>query len=243
MGKGCYDTTVTEGYGMRILIAEDDRDLNEVITAKLKSEHYSTDNCFNGQDARDYLESADYDAAILDIMMPKMDGITVLRTIRREGNSVPVLFLTAKDSIKDRVTGLDAGADDYLIKPFDINELLARIRVMVRKRDHNKTDLFSCDDLTLCVSTHEVFRGSEKIALSGKEYALLEYLIRNKGTVLSKEAIQQHVWSYDFEGDEDIIKVYIRYLRKKIDENHERKLIHTVRSYGYVLKEEAPGDE
>jgi len=228
---------------MRIIVAEDDRDLNDVISSKLKNEHYSVDSCFDGEEARDYLEQTDYDAAIFDIMMPKMDGMALLRTIRREGNTVPVLFLTARDSIEDRVFGLDAGADDYLVKPFDFSELLARVRVMVRKKENVKTNIFTCADLILDAGTHIVTRHGAPVALSGKEYALLEYLIRNKGTVLSKEAIQQHVWSYDFEGDEDIIKVYIRYLRKKIDDGHDQKLIHTVRSFGYVLKEEeTPAD-
>lgn len=226
------------GDGMRILIAEDDVDLNDIIVTRLKEENYGVDACFDGEEARDYIEQTDYDAVILDIMMPKMDGITLLRTIRREGNKVPVLFLTAKDTVADRVNGLDAGANDYLVKPFAFEELLARIRVMTRKKADSPTDVFTLEDLTVDCVTHCVKRSGKEIKLSGKEFAILEYMIRNAGIVLSKESIEQHIWSYDFEGDENIIKVYIRYLRKKIDDDFEVKLIHTIRNYGYVLKKD-----
>lgn len=223
---------------MRILIAEDDADLNHILAARLRQEQYGVDACFNGQEARDYLEQTDYDAAVLDIMMPGMDGITLLQTIRKEGSRVPVLFLTARDTVADRVKGLDAGADDYLVKPFAFEELLARLRVMTRKKADSPTDIFTLEDLRVDCITHTVTRGGREIRLSGKEFAILEYMIRNAGIVLSKESIEQHIWSYDFEGDDNIIKVYIRYLRKKIDDGYDCKLIHTVRSFGYVLRRE-----
>lgn len=221
---------------MRILLAEDDRDLNDIIVTRLVAENYGVDFCYDGEEARCYMEQIDYDAVILDIMMPKMDGMTLLRTIRREGNRVPVLFLTAKDTVADRVAGLDMGANDYLVKPFAFDELLARLRVMTRKKTENPTDIFVLEDLSVNCITHTVKRGEKEIYLSGKEFAILEYMIRNAGVVLSKESIEQHIWSYDFEGDDNIIKVYIRYLRKKIDDAYQTKLIHTIRNYGYVLK-------
>ncbi len=222
---------------MRILVAEDDRDLNQIITSSLKSEHYSVDSCENGRDALDYLACAEYDALILDIMMPVMDGLTLLKTIRRRGSSLPVLLLTARDSVEDRVTGLDAGANDYLIKPFALEELLARIRVLLRKPSQTPKSFLQTGDLTLYLDTHQVFRGEKEITLSGKEFSLLRYLMQNEGIVLSRDKLEQHIWNYDFTGGSNVIDVYIRYLRKKIDEGHTRKLIHTVRGAGYVLKE------
>ena len=222
---------------MRILVAEDDRDLNQIITSSLKSEHYSVDSCENGRDALDYLACAEYDALILDIMMPVMDGLTLLKTIRRRGSSLPVLLLTARDSVEDRVTGLDAGANDYLIKPFALEELLARIRVLLRKPSQAPKSFLQTGDLTLYLDTHQVFRGEKEITLSGKEFSLLRYLMQNEGIVLSRDKLEQHIWNYDFTGGSNVIDVYIRYLRKKIDEGHTRKLIHTVRGAGYVLKE------
>ena len=221
---------------MRILIAEDERDLNQLIKKRLKDAGYSVDACFDGEEVFDYLLCAEYDALVLDIMMPKMDGITVLKKLRREGNTLPVLLLTARDSIEDRVTGLDAGADDYLIKPFAFEELLARIRVMTRKASGNSTNVFSAADLTMDLNSHTVVRGDVNINLSAKEFEILEYLLRNKGIVLSREKIENHVWDFDYSGGTNVVDVYIRYLRKKIDDNFEPKLIHTVRGCGYVLR-------
>ena len=221
---------------MRLLIVEDEEDLNSVLVTRLKSENYCVDSCFNGEDALDFIENTEYDGIILDIMLPKIDGITVLKTIRKENNKTPVLLLTAKDSIQDKVSGLDSGADDYLVKPFIFDELLARIRVMTRRNNNNVTNIFTIDDLTVNCLTHNVKRGDSYIQLSSKEFAILEYMIRNQGIVLSKEKIESHIWNYDYDGNSDIIKVYKRYLRKKIDSNFDKKLIHTVRNYGYVLK-------
>ena len=222
---------------MRILIAEDERDLNALLRKRLKEADYSVDSCYDGEEALDYLDGAEYDAVVLDIMMPRLDGLAVLRTLRRRGNSVPVLLLTAKDSVEDRVRGLDAGADDYLVKPFAFEELLARLRVLLRKPDGGKSTILRVGDLTLHLDTRSVFRGEREIALSSKEYSLLRYMMQNAGIVLSRDRLEQHIWNYDFTGGSNVIGVYIRYLRKKIDEGQEPKLIHTVRGHGYVLKE------
>lgn len=221
---------------MRILVAEDERDLNEILCKKLRSEDYCVDGCFDGEEALDYLASVDYDAVILDIMMPKRSGLEVVEQLRRQGNQTPVLFLTARDSIDDRVTGLDAGADDYLVKPFAFDELLARLRVMTRKWGGERSNLFTIDDLTLDIRSKRVERGGAELKLSAKEYALLEYLIRNKGVVLSRIQIEENIWGFDYEGSSNIVDVYIRYLRRKIDKDHPVKLIHTIRGSGYVLK-------
>lgn len=222
---------------MRILIAEDERNLNRILAKQLSDNGYTVDACYDGQEALDYLEAEPYDAIILDIMMPKVDGLTILRKIRAKNIDTPVLFLTARDSIADRVEGLDAGADDYLTKPFAFEELLARVRVLIRKRSGNKTNTYSLADLTLDVQSHEVKRGDNIINLSSKEYAILEYMLLNKNVVLSRESLERNVWGYSYDGASNMIDVYIRYLRKKIDENYEPKLIHTVRGAGYVLKE------
>lgn len=222
---------------MRILIAEDEKSLNRIMVSRLKEEHYSVDACFDGEEALDYIAGAEYDAVILDIMMPKKDGLSVLRTLRRQNKSVPVLLLTAKDSIEDRVRGLDAGANDYLVKPFAFEELLARIRVLLRKPADTPKSCYQVGDLEVHVDTHQVLQGGREIQLSGKEFSLLRYMIQNEGMVLSREKLEQHLWNYDYAGGSNVIDVYIRYLRKKIDEGRDKKLIHTVRGAGYMLKE------
>lgn len=224
---------------MRILVAEDDRDMNAILVSRLKKEHYSVDTCFQGEEALDYLADAEYDVVILDIMMPVLDGLSVLTKIRKEGNQVPVLLLTARDSIEDRVKGLDSGANDYLVKPFALEELLARIRVLLRRGTGEKENVCRVADLEVHLDTHEVLRGGKEITLSGKEFSLLRYMIQNQGIVLSREKLEQHIWNYDYTGGSNVIDVYIRYLRKKIDEGFTSKLIHTVRGAGYVLKEKA----
>ncbi len=222
---------------MRILLAEDEKDLNRIITRKLTSDGYSVDSCFNGKEAIDYLQAAEYDAVILDIMMPQIDGFGVLSYLRNNGKSVPVLFLTAKDSVADRVKGLDSGADDYLVKPFSFEELAARLRAMTRKNFGMTDNILKVADLTLDTASHTVRRGEREISLSAKEYSLLEYLMRNRGIVLSREKIENHIWNFDYEGGTNVVDVYISYLRKKIDGGRSDKLIHTVRGSGYVLKE------
>ena len=223
---------------MRILVAEDERDLNRLITSCLEKEHYSVDACRDGQEALDYLECAEYDAVILDIMMPAVDGLEVLRKMRRRNDSTPVLLLTARDSIEDRVTGLDAGANDYLVKPFAFEELLARVRVLLRKPAQTPKTCYKVADLEVHMDTQKVLRGGHEVKLSGKEFALLRYMVQNEGIVLSRDRLEEHLWNFDYAGGSNVIDVYIRYLRKKLDEGHEPKLIHTVRGSGYVLKAE-----
>lgn len=221
---------------MRILVVEDERDLNRVISKRLESEGYSVDRCFDGEEALDFIDVGEFDAIIMDIMMPRINGIEVLKQMRSRNNTTPVLLLTARDGIGDRVNGLDAGADDYLVKPFAFEELLARIRVMTRKASGNPTNVFSAADLTMDLNSHTVVRGDVNINLSAKEFEILEYLLRNKGIVLSREKIESHVWNFDYSGGTNVVDVYIRYLRKKIDDEFEPKLIHTVRGCGYVLR-------
>lgn len=222
---------------MRILIAEDQKDLNKIINKRLVAAGYSVDSCFDGEEALDYMDAAQYDCLILDIMMPKKDGLAVLNELRGRGDTTPVLFLTARDAIDDKVKGLDLGADDYLIKPFAFEELLARIRVLTRKKAGNVSNTYEAADLVLDAAAHTVKRGGKDISLSAKEFALLEYLLRNKGKVLSRTMIENSLWNFDYAGSTNAVDVYIRYLRKKIDDDFEPKLIHTVRGSGYILKD------
>ena len=224
---------------MRILLAEDERDLNNIIAQKLMADGYSVDCCFDGQEAIDILSYTNYDAVILDIMMPKADGYAVLASLRNAGKTTPVLFLTARDAVYDRVKGLDSGANDYLVKPFSFEELSARIRAMTRASFGLANSTLSVGGLTLDCVTHSVTREGKDIILSAKEFALLEYLMHNQGIVLSREKIENHIWNFDYEGGTNVVDVYISYLRKKIDGGHDKKLIHTVRGRGYVLREDS----
>lgn len=224
---------------MRILLAEDERDLNNIIAQKLTTDGYSVDCCFDGQEAIDILSYTDYDAVILDIMMPKADGYAVLASLRNAGKATPVLFLTARDAVYDRVKGLDSGANDYLVKPFSFEELSARIRAMTRASFGLASSTLSVGGLTLNCATHSVTREGKDIILSAKEFALLEYLMHNQGIILSREKIENHIWNFDYEGGTNVVDVYISYLRKKIDGGHDKKLIHTVRGRGYVLREDS----
>ncbi|MBQ2834023.1 MAG: response regulator transcription factor [Clostridia bacterium] len=221
---------------MRLLIAEDDRLTADTLAKRLREEHYAVDVCYSGTDAWDYLRGAEYDVCVLDIMMPGIDGLTLVGRMRGAGMQAPVLLLTARDAVSDRVQGLNAGADDYLVKPFAYDELSARLRVLTR-RTRQTTNCFTLADLTVDADRRSVLRAGEAIALTSREYALLEYMIRNKGHVLTRGQILEHVWSYDYEGASNMIDVYIRSLRRKIDEGHAVKLIHTVRYAGYVLRE------
>ena len=207
---------------MRILVAEDEQDLNMLICKKLRSQNYSVDSCRDGQEAIDALSVAEYDALILDIMMPKADGYAVLRTLRSKGDMTPVLF----------------GANDYLVKPFSFDELLARVRSMTRTRFGMSDNVLQVADLVVDTASHKVTRGGAEIKLSPREYKLLEYMIRNRGIVLSRDQIETHIWDFAYEGGTNVVDVYIRYLRRKLDTGHEKKLIHTVRGSGYVLREE-----
>ncbi len=223
---------------MRLLIVEDEKRLNQIISKSFEKEGFCVDSCFDGEEALSFIEAGEYDAIIMDIMMPKMSGMEVLQIIRNHGNSTPVLLLTAKDAVSDRVTGLDAGADDYLIKPFAFEELLARVRVMLRKSAGNATNVYQVGDLILDAASCRVTRGNDEISLTAREYDILEYLMMNKGIVLSRSKIENHVWNFDYEGGTNVIDVYILYLRKKIDMPYDKKLIHTVKGKGYVLREE-----
>lgn len=222
---------------MRALVVEDEKYMNRIISKKLKVEGYSVDSCYDGEEAQNYIKSTSYDIIIMDIMMPQKNGYEVLKEIRYEGNSVPVLFLTAKDALEDRVKGLDLGADDYLVKPFHFEELMARIRVMIRRSHGKVSNQLQIADLILDVNAHTVKRNNNFIELSAKEFAILEYMMQNSGIVLSREKLETHIWNYDYQGASNMIDVYIRYLRIKIDKDYENKLIHTVRGVGYMIKD------
>ena len=217
---------------MRILVVEDEMDMNRLLVKTLKREGYSVDGCFDGEEAWLHLMGAEYDAVVLDVMMPKKDGYTLIQELRDTGKDIPVLFLTAKDSIADRVKGLDLGADDYLIKPFDFDELLARIRAMTRKHVGNRNNSFTAGNLTMDV---------KEITLLPKEFSILEYLLRNKGNVVSREQIEDRIWNYEYSGNSNNVDVYMSKLRKKIDDGYDTKLIHTIRGVGWVLREDEQG--
>lgn len=222
---------------MRILIAEDERDLNNLLRQKMAAEGYAADCCFDGEDALYYLENAEYDAVLMDVMLPKMSGFDVVARYRKQGGRAPILFLTARDAVEDRVRGLDLGANDYLVKPFSFAELTARIRAMTRAEAGQVSNVYTLADLTVDVSAKSVRRGGKEIRLSAREFALLEYMIRNAGQVLSRAQIENHLYNFDYEGGTNVVDVYIRYLRKKIDDGFAQKLIHTVRGSGYVLRQ------
>ena len=223
---------------MRILVAEDEKHLNRIITEALEDEGYSVDPCFNGVEALEFCSGAAYDVIVLDINMPRMDGLTVVRRLRERGDHTPVLFLTARDSVADRVEGLESGGDYYLVKPFDFKELMAVVRAMTRKYTGNRSNLYTIADLTLDAQGKTVTRAGKTIELTGKEFALLEYMLRNRGVVLTREMIENNLWNYDYEGGTNIVDVYVGYLRRKMDTGFDKKLIHTVWGSGWVLREE-----
>ncbi len=223
---------------MRVLLAEDEKELNDLVRKTLEDEGYAVDSVFDGDSALEYLSSTPYDIALLDIMMPGRDGFAVLREHRKSGGKAPILILTARDAVEDRVVGLDAGADDYLVKPFMFPELLARMRVLLRRNTASaSSSILECGDLVMDTSSHAVRRRGRKIDLSAKEYSILEYMMRNQGSVLGRESFRSHIWSWDYDGESNVIDVYIRYLRKKIDDGESVKLIHTIRGAGYMLKD------
>lgn len=222
---------------LRFLVIEDELSLLKIIALRLKEEGYIVDTARNGKEGKDYIDAFEYDCIILDLMIPIIDGLTLLKEIRAKKVTTPVLILTAKDSIKDRVIGLDTGADDYLMKPFSFDELFARIRAILRRQKEKRDMILSIDDLKLNTITREVTRGDKVIELTSKEYSLLEYFLRNKNRVLTKSQIAENLWNFDFDYSSNIVEVYIRYLRRKIDDNFENKLIHTIRGAGYVIKD------
>lgn len=221
---------------MKILVVEDEKDMNLLITKVLKKAGHSVDGCFDGEEALEYLLGADYDAILLDIMLPGMDGYSLLKRLRDKGSDTPVLLLTAKDAVADRVKGLDMGADDYLIKPFDFEELLARIRAMTRKRAGSRSNQFVLGNLMVDTSRRTASRGGVEIPLLPKEYTLLEYMIRNRGIVLSREQLENQIWNYEYSGNSNNIDGYMSRLRKKLDDGSGVKLLHTIRGVGWVLR-------
>lgn len=223
---------------MKILVVEDEKDLNRVITKHLKKNNYSVDSCFDGEQALDYVLYGEYDLIITDIMMPKIDGYGFIKQLRNDKNSTPVIMLTAKDSLDDKILGLDSGADDYIVKPFEFDELLARIRVLMRRNYGFATNIIQVDDVVLDISKKQVTRSSESIVLTGKEYEVLEYLFKNKTGIISREQILNHVWDYDYEGASNIIDVIVKNIRKKLDVGSKKPIIHTKRGLGYFVKED-----
>lgn len=221
---------------MRVLVVEDEKDLNSIICSKLVKEGYNVDACYDGQAALDYMEAENYDGAIMDIMIPNKDGITVLREMRNAGIQVPVLFLTAKTETQDIVRGLDAGASDYMTKPFEFSELMARLRVMLRTQNLVNENVITCGSLVVDMNNRQAIRDGKVIDLTVREYAILEYLARNRNVVVTREQIRVNIWNIDDDVNSNVIDVYIRYLRRKIDDNYEEKLIHTIRGVGYKLE-------
>lgn len=221
---------------MRILVVEDEPDMNEAITEKLERENYCVDSCSDGNAALDYLMLAEYDGVLMDVMLPGKSGLEVLKELRSKNIQTPVMFLTAKDDVEDIVNGLDAGADDYMVKPFHFPELMARVRALVRKRDGVRENVYRCGDLEINVNEQSVHRAGKRIDLSPKEYSMLFYMVRNQNIVLTREQLEANSWDFRSERSSNVVDVYIRYLRKKIDEDFEPKLIHTIRGVGYILK-------
>lgn len=223
---------------MHVLVIEDDLALMRIIVKRLKEEGYTVEACTSGKTGLEYAQCTAYDSIILDIMLPEVDGLTILRTLRTSGYRAGILLLTARDSVEDRVTGLDAGADDYLVKPFAFEELSARLRTLHRHSVTATPAELQIEDLTLDTAAHAVRRAGLPIELTSKEYALLEYLMYNAGRVLTRNQILDHVWAANFGVESNVVDVYIRYLRNKIDRNAQVKLLHTVRGYGYMIKAE-----
>lgn len=222
---------------MRLLIVEDEKSILTVLAKRLSQEGYSVDMASDGEEALGYIEMGAYDCIVMDIMLPIQDGLTVLKKMRKMHNHTPVLLLTAKDGIGDKVIGLDAGADDYLVKPFAYDELSARIRAMLRRHTDQKTTILQFADLTMDTVARQVERNGKSIELSAKGFAVLEYFLRNPGRVLTRGQIVDHVWNFDYNNDSNVIDVYVGYLRRKIDDGFETKLLHTVRGVGYALRE------
>lgn len=223
----------------KILIIEDEKQIARFLELELQHEGYSVDIRYDGREGLNAVQEIHPDLLLLDIMLPGMNGMEVCRKIR-QFSEMPIIMLTAKDETIDKILGLDLGANDYVTKPFVIEELFARIRALLRKRDSGSKNIkvLSINDLIMDTLRHDVKRGNESIDLTKREYDLLEYLLRNKGIVLNREQILEHVWGFNYMGDTNVVDVYIRYLRSKIDELHESKLIHTIRGVGYVMKEE-----
>lgn len=223
---------------MKVLIVEDEEMLNNIIAKRLKVESMIVDQCYNGEDGLDYITTSSYDVIIMDIMMPKLDGLTVVRQMRGEGNKTPVLFLTAKDSLQDKVDGLNLGADDYLVKPFEFDELIARVYALARRSRNQAVEDILAGPLRINQKSRSVWLHEVPVTLTAKEFDLLFYLASNPNIVLSRQQILDHVWEYDYESYSNLIDVYIKDLRKKIDVDESFKMIQTVRGVGYVFRTE-----
>ncbi|MBI5468168.1 MAG: response regulator transcription factor [Deltaproteobacteria bacterium] len=223
---------------MRILLVEDEKDLSTIIRQGLEEEGYVVDVAHDGEEGLYMAENFPADAIILDIMLPLLDGLSVLSALRKKGNMTPVILLTARDALLDKIKGLDTGADDYLTKPFVFGELLARVRSLLRRKAAVKEAVIRIGDLEINTASHEVRRAGKVITLSAREYALLEYLAYKKDNVVTRTEIVEHIYSEDSDMDSNVVDVYINYLRNKIDKDFKKKLIHTVRGAGYILKEE-----
>ncbi len=221
---------------MRILIVEDEKSLADILKKGLMEEGYAADVAYNGEDGLFMAENEPSDIIILDIMLPIVDGITILKTIRKKGVKTPVLMLTAKDAMDDKISGLDSGADDYLTKPFHFEELLARIRALLRRNSDVKTSIVQVGDLYIDLASCEIKRENDQISLSAREYAIFELFVMNRNKVLSRTYISEHIYDYDFDLDSNVIDVFINRIRNKIDKKYKTKLIHTVRGAGYILK-------
>jgi heavy metal response regulator len=221
---------------MRILVVEDEKKVASFLKKGLEEEYYAVDCAYDGEEALYMVETNEYDLMILDIMLPKIDGLEVLKGVRDKGSPLPVLMLTAKDSVEDVVKGLDTGGDDYLTKPFAFAELLARVRALLRRKERAPAGELQVADLVLDPVTHAVSRGGREIELTAKEYTLLEYLMRQVNRVVTRTMISEHVWDYHFDPMTNVIDVYVNHLRKKIDLNSSQRLIHTIRGVGYMLK-------
>lgn len=221
---------------MKILVVEDERDLNRIITKHLKKNNYSVDSCFDGQEALDFISYSEYDLIITDIMMPNVDGYEFIDKLRANKNNTPVIMLTAKDTLEDKIVGLDSGADDYIVKPFEFDELLARIRVLMRRNYGLATNIIQIEEVTLDLAKKQVTKSGEIIDLTGKEYEVLEYLMKNKGSILSRDQILNHVWDCEYEGASNIVDVIIKNIRKKLDRGEGNTIIYTKRGLGYFVK-------
>jgi len=221
---------------MRVLLVEDEHKTAAYVKRGLQESGYAVDAVFTGRDAQDWIGAAPYDLIILDVMLPVIDGLTICRELRQRGDCTPVLMLTARDHVDDRVNGLDAGADDYLVKPFAMNELLARMRALTRRSgDQPKSSILVYADLSLDTRTHQVWRSGKQILLTSKEFSILEYLLREPGHVLTRAQIAEHVWNYENFNQSNVVDVYIRNLRRKVDAPFQQRLIYTVRGVGYCL--------
>ncbi len=222
---------------MRVLIVEDEKSLVDIIKKGLEEEGYAVDVAYDGEDGLFTAENEPSDVIVLDIMLPVIDGMTILKKIRKAGVKTPVLMLTAKDTVMDKVSGLDSGADDYLTKPFHFEELLARLRALIRRGSEVNASVVEIGDLTVNIATHEVRRGGKDVLLSAREYSLLEYMAVNRNKVLSRTLLSEHLYDHDFDLDSNVIDVFINRIRNKIDRGFNIKLIHTIRGAGYMIKE------